>query len=422
MLQRCLLLVFLFVLCCTNLANAETVKSGDLLVISGGNSSEYWEEKDKTPFNNQQSYFALGAISLVPRSQKNCPLEVEIWGRGVSTTAFFDLTPLVGVLEGTASGDDVRRLLVVENHPANSPGQPSDRDALLAVIQRTKNTGKTEALTLKRQIAFDQMKLFKLTTFDKLWGLYDAQRKLVQESLMTGVSDEKLFKLYEAVVVPADPKPDRNMSSLVNFLRENNLLVPIVRTQLFSTTEPHLIGYVFRLPANSLRKATGQIFVGAGDAEAEALTVSLEMEHLDTIFSSWDKFAGAVVTPTVTGVTGAMLGAVIAFLVFVLQQRYTRRAEIEKKFQEKKIEASQTIRAFFKGEYKRYGEPADNKKETEYLDLIRESLISKGIYATLPRDDVDRLNKICRSTEGAVGARLAKLDDLLASRFKELMD
>ncbi len=343
MLQRCLLLVFLLTLCCTNSAEAETVKTSDLLVISGGNSSEYWEEKDKSSFNNQESYFALGAISLMPRAQKNGPLEVEIWGQGVSNTAFFDLTPLVGVLEGTASGDDVRRLLLsAQNRPAGSAAPLSDRDALQALIQQTTDTTKTDALSLKRQIALDQMNIFKLTSFDHLWGLYDGQRKLVQESMMTGVSYEKLFQLYGALITPAGVKPDRSMASLVHFMRQNKLLTPVLRTRLFSTTEPHLVGYFFRLPANALRKATGQIFVGAAGAQAETLTVSLEMEHIESIFYPWSlgKFAGAVVTPMLMGFVGTLLGAGVAFLLFLAQQKYTRRAETEKKFEEKKIEAS----------------------------------------------------------------------------------
>jgi hypothetical protein len=415
--RRCLPFILLLTLFRPEPAEAAQAKTADLLVISGGNSSEYWQDKDKSLFNNREAYFAVGTITLKPRSTDSPFLDVEIWGRGVSSTAFFDLTPLIGVLDGAANGEDVRRMLL--GGPPASAG--NDLDALRASLAQAGGPPKDDALSLKRQAALEQMASLGLTSFDQLWRLYDGQRKLVSGSLMSDIEQEQLFQLYSAAV---GGNADKSLPGFVKFLKDKNLLAPVLRTRLFGSAEPHLVGYVFRVPANALKKTTGQIFFGAGAAEPEALTVNLEMEHEESIFFpwSWTKFLGALFTPTVTSLAGTLLGAAIGFMGFLAQQRYTRRAEIEKKFEEKKIEASKTIREFFTGEYRLYLEAADRQQETRNIDRIRKSLIDQGIYAILPHDEIDELNRIWRSREGKVGERLNELNRLLRGRFGELMD
>lgn len=452
--QRCLLLIFLLICCHPHPAEARAGKTGDLIIISGGNNSEYWREHERYLFDDQEGYFALGTIALIPRSLKACPLEVEVWGQGVTNVAFFDLTPLVGILDGTKNGGEVRRLLMNPANPPAAAGQ-TDRDGLRALVEKETAAPQENTLRLKRQVALDQMTKFNLTSFDELWGLYEAQRRLVEGSLLSGVDQNKLLQLYPAAVgrpaptaapgprppasaellqlysaaiTLADPDAGREkpLPALARLLREQKLLAPVLRTQLFGTKEPHLVGYIFRLPYSALKKTTGQILVGAGEAEAAALTVNLEMERVESIFVPWStaKFFGAILTPVVTGLVGTLLGTIIGFLVFLIQQRHLRDAEVEKKFEEKKIEHSQAIREFFSDEYKLYLGPGTEEQEFKNVTLIRKSLIDNGIYAVLPRKDIIELNRICRRGERfeGAGARLGALDRLLNDRFGELMD
>jgi len=282
-----------------------------------------------------------------------------------------------------------------------------------------------QILRWKRQVALQEMSAFNLSTFEQLWKLFEEEKKLVQSSLLSEIDNDKLFQLYEPLALAGTPgvKLERTLPSLVSFLREKKLLVPVLQTRLFGRTA-HLIGYIFRLPDKAVVKTTGQIFVKATGAETEALTINLEAEHLESIFDSYPKFAAAVLTPTVTGIMGTLLGAVIGFLAFLGQQRYNRRAEIERKFEEKKIEGSQKIREFFIDEYRRYLDASSAQQEKQNVAHIRQSLIDLGIYAILPRAEINRLNKFSLSKGGfgKVGGRLSAVTQLLESRFNELME
>jgi hypothetical protein len=75
--------------CCARAGGAET---SELIIVSGGNSIEYWKEDSYVEAAGKGGYFGVGTIYILPRAAQTTPLDVKIWCRGIKDTVFFELT------------------------------------------------------------------------------------------------------------------------------------------------------------------------------------------------------------------------------------------------------------------------------------------------------------------------------------------
>jgi hypothetical protein len=403
---------------------AGELKTGNVILLSGGHSDEYWPENNKLDVSGRKGYFALGSISLTPRSGQRFPIDLEIWGRGISRVEFFDLTPLVEVLDSVHNSEDIRTLLLGAGTKKESLTSLGDRDNLEHLVTQGKSTG-NETLKWKRQVVYGLMTVLNLTTFDQLLALYQRQRDFAAKAWEIEITPEKVLSLY-GLTLPSTPRTNAaDLSYFINTLNEKNLLMPVLRTKIQVPIGSKIIGYILEVPEDSPKKTSGQILVGANGLEPETLAINLETEHEESIFIPWSttKFLGAVMTPTITGLVGTLLGAVIGYLGFLAQQKYNRAAEAERKFEEKKVANSIVIRRFFTEEYPGYLSSTTEEEERNNVSAIRRSFFQNGIYAVLPTYEADEFNSICDFARPfpVPGSRLKALAQLMERRFKDLM-
>ncbi len=419
---------FAFLFCLLALGHHTAIQAGDpntgnLIVLSGGQSDKYWRETEKLQVSGSPGYFALGSISLSARSVQPNPIYIEIWGRGLNKFEFFDLTPLVDGLTGVRSGQDIRALLLPAGSKDSIPAA-NDRERLGQSIAQNKS-GKDAKLAWQRQLAYEQMNLLKLTSFDQLWPIYQRQREFVDKPWEAEITPETVLSLYGLAAPNGKADSGERFTHFIRTLGQSKLLAPILRTKLGNPSDPRIIGYILQLPENAAKKTSGQIFVAANGLSPETMLVSLEAERQESIFFpwSWTKFLAAILTPTITGLAGTLLGAVIGYLGFLAQQKYSRISEMERRFEEKKIENSATIRKFFTKEYPAYLSAQSEVEERQNVTAIRESFIQLGIFAILPRPEARQFNSICNFDRrfSVVGGRLRALTDLLERRFSDLM-
>lgn len=422
-----LLILWLLFSCATVICAGES-KTGNLIILSGGHNDEHWRESDKYGVSGLEGYFALGSISLVARSATGAPIEVEVWSRGIAYVGFFELTPLVDLFAGVQSSKDIQDLLVPLGAKTDLLGMPSsDRDKLEYLLGQ-KKLSQDANLTWKRRVAYAQMKALNLTTFEQLRTLYERQLEFAERAWDKQIEPEAMLALYGLDLPPHQNPPthEKLLSYFIETLKRNKLLMPLLRTKIQNpSSASKMVGYVLHVPQNSLKKTSGQILVGANGLEPEMLEINLEVEREVSIFRPWSttKFLSAILTPTITGIVGTLLGAIIGYLGFLAQQKYNRASEAERKFEEKKIENSVRIRKFFTGEYANYQGFETEEDERENVSSIRKSLIQQGIYAILPINEINDLNSICDSNRRFPkrGARLLALRGLLERRFRELV-
>jgi hypothetical protein len=144
-------------------------------------------------------------------------------------------------------------------------------------------------------------------------------------------------------------------------------------------------------------------------AEPEVLPVALEIAEQQPFWKN----------PVFSTLLAAFAGAGIGLGVFVLQQRYTRQAEAQKRFEEKKIENGTALWKFFHNIYPPLVQDT-NLSEVERVRNVRETLLQESVYPLLPLDIAVRLNRLCdQQSDGS--SPLVVLDTMFRTSFAEFM-
>ena len=165
------------------------------------------------------------------------------------------------------------------------------------------------------------------------------------------------------------------------------------------------IGYIVRTPEPGPLRSSAQIVITVPGAEPEILSVAMEVAEPVAFWRD----------PVFTGFSGALIG----FGFFVLQQRYTRKAEAQKQFEEKKIEKAAELWKFFHNTYRPLVEDS-NLSELERVRNVRKTLLDENIYSLLPLDLARELNALC-DAQTVFGSPLTKLDKRFRKTFPEFM-
>lgn len=425
--------------CYTQAARAAQEKTADLIIVSGGSSFERWKEDKYIDDEGKSGYFALGTILIAPRTARCAPLDVKIWGRGVNDIVFFELTPLADALDGINSAADLRQQLLPSEarEGAQPPAAQSDAQRLQAVLEQS-SSSEAGALRWRRQTSLEQMKLFGLKSFEELWALYEKQSAFARKWWGRDLSPPQLMSLWQTGAAgkisetkergswPSFGRFFRELSawpSLLSLLRDSGRLSPVLRTQIFAPDKVRTIGYLVRVPKGVSRKATSEVFVAATGAEATSFSISLEVEHEDSIFESGTKIWGAVFSPGSSALLGVAVGLFMAAVgnrYWLSQQKYQRRQEIDKLFKEKKAENSSAIWKYFNETYKDVLEDVEIGERDKVL-TIREGLMKEGIYAIMPYEEIEKINDICEGRARADASPLNALHSLLRANFGEFI-
>lgn len=301
--------------------------------------------------------------------------------------------------------------LFVQLPPEPKPSSPAVKTSDLVIVSGGQSQ---ERLKTEQLLTIDGKKEFVIRTFS-----VGARTNLTTPQELRiwsrGMGEIHFFEVPPS----ADPTQtfanNVNASQFINMLRSKRQLTPRLHLQISPGEDSKLIGYLQRIdPAGSL-KVGGEILIAANNAEAEKLPVALELAQEETIFG---KMAAAIPT-TLVGLVGTLGGAMIGYKFFLFQQRRLRQIEMEKKFADKKVEMSKTIRNFFKNDYDglRYSQDDDMQR----VKQIRDTLIDTDIYAILLPEAVQELNKISDQNQPIAGSRADALHAVLQRNFAELM-
>jgi len=204
-------------------------------------------------------------------------------------------------------------------------------------------------------------------------------------------------------------------SNLIKRARDKRLLSPLLHTRTSSSTEPRIIGYILILPSKEPMKLEGEIFLATNESESARIPLAVEIVGNEPFLT---KLYAAIPT-TLVGLVATFGGAIIGYKFFLYQQNHLRRVEEEKRFADKKVELSKTIRALFKNDYS--GLRNNQDSELERARQIRGALIDGDIYAILLWEEIQKVNNICDPNYEVPGSRLEALDRVLQDNFKEFM-
>jgi hypothetical protein len=230
-----------------------------------------------------------------------------------------------------------------------------------------------------------------------------------------GLGDLHFFELPPATVPAQAFGNDASASQFISTLRSNGQLTPRLNVNILPGEESKLIGYVQRINSDNGTKAGGEILIAATNAEPDKLTVALEVTQDDTLLSKvW-----AAIPTTLVGLVGTLGGAIIGYKFFLFQQQRLRQLELEKKFADKKVEMSKTIRNFFTDDYDTLRQSQDG--DLDKVKQIRDTLIERNIYAILLPEEVRELNKISDQNQPIAGNRVDAMHTVLERNFAELM-
>jgi hypothetical protein len=389
-------------------------KTDDLLIVSGGENEKRLKAENLLPIDKGQ-YLIYGDFSIAARTNWVLPLELKIWSRGAGDLSFIELTPLLGVFDDPGSAADLRgALFKTENGGAQIVPEGSDRQRLESLV--TKPPAKTnERLKWQRTVALEQMASFNLYTFEELFVQYEKQKAFVQGSWSTAKPSQLGDLIGATSGQTANDDETTAWSNLMKFARDKRLLSPLLRTRISSSTEPRIIAYILMLPSKKPVKLQGEIFLATNQSESVRIPLAVEIESNELFLT---KLYAAIPT-TLVGLVATFGGAIIGYKFFVYQQNHLRRMEEEKRFANKKVELSKTIRALFKNDYS--GLRNNQDSELDRAQQIRGALIDEDIYAILRWEEIQKVNNICDPNYEVPGSRLEALDRILEDNFKEFM-
>jgi hypothetical protein len=233
-----------------------------------------------------------------------------------------------------------------------------------------------------------------------------------------GIDDMAFFieprrsRPFEAPHIPRRPQGNDG-AVWVRRLRDGGNLTPVLRRRLGPGPDSFQLGYILRVPANSLG-TEAEIVLGAADAGEYLIPISLEVQEASRI-PVW-------FFSLMTGLAGTALGAIVGFFGFLGQQRFLRTSEETRRFDAAKVQNSRMLRTFFQGTYRSLRD--SGQSPLRQVQLLREALVDEGIYALLRLDDVKEVSRICDPDAWrgkAEAKRVTKFDNLLLRNFGEFM-
>ncbi|HKR61100.1 MAG TPA: hypothetical protein VJS64_15375 [Pyrinomonadaceae bacterium] len=408
------LLVILSSLAPLTTTTATSGKTNDLLIVSGGQNERRIKAESLLQLDTGE-YLVFGDFSIVSRGKSAVPLEVTIWSRGAGEFAFIELTPLLSVFDDPKSASDLRNaLLTTDKGAAKVVKDSSDRERLESLLSKAA-AGTSEKLRLQRTTALERMRSSNLSSFEQLFAQYEKQKEFATGAWMT----PKPSQLGELIGVTPDPGANADdgaaWSKFIRLARERQLVSPLLHTWISSSTEPRVIGYVLMPPGKETMKLGGEIFLATNESEPERIPVALEIHTAEPFLQK----VYAVIPTTLVGLVATFGGAFIGYKFFQFQQHDLRRIEEEKKFADRKVELSKSIRSLFKNDYSGLRNSQDS--ELDRAKQIRDALIDGDIYSILLWKEVERINNICDPNYAVPGSRLEALDKVLEDNFKEFM-
>jgi hypothetical protein len=180
---------------------------------------------------------------------------------------------------------------------------------------------------------------------------------------------------------------------------------------LIPGAEPRVIGYLVELSKAMHGHFETEVLAAFDDAMPERLVIKADVPPVKVTFAERvrDAFAGAL---------GLLLGAIVGFLGFWVQQWYSRGAEIKKQFETNKVASSRALRTFFvkDGPYETLRDAAG--AEADRVRNVHAALVEDGIYAILPADvaaQFDDLKHIRKDEKSLVEC----MDALVSKHFSQ---
>jgi hypothetical protein len=232
------------------------------------------------------------------------------------------------------------------------------------------------------------------------------------KALLTSNGDVEFFELPAAVKATQAKKwpPDRaDLPAAIQDLRNAGTLNPTLSVDSPPYPKTREIDYYLRVPDPGPPHSTAQLVIAVPGAEPETLPISLDVAESQPFWRD----------PVLTTLLSALTGAAIGLLSFHWQQRFTRKADALKRFEERKVEKSTELWDFFQSTYLPLVNDAQ-LTELERVINIRRSLLGGRLYPLLPLDVVTGLNRLC-DAKSISTTRLADLNAILRGAFEEFM-